>query len=100
MKAVAADSELGMNPQGQENPSLLLLSSCSIKFEGQINETHVRVCTHRTEVCVLYDVLGHSMVGGRQRHDEQQGVSGLLTDRTLPETEISNFYSQRMLSAY
>lgn len=34
-------------------------------------------------------MLGNSAVGGRQGHDEQQGVSGLLTNGTLPEREVS-----------
>ena len=45
----------------------------------------VCLCTHGTEVRVLGDVLCDSRIRGRQRHDEQQSVSGLLTNRTLSE---------------
>ena len=43
--------------------------------------------TDRTEEGVLCDVLGHSLVLSRQRHDEQQGVPGLLAHRALPVDE-------------
>lgn len=79
VKVAPAGRELGMNPQGQDNPSFLLLSSCGMKSEHQ-RMRRMRVCTHRTEVGVLYDVLGDSAVRGRQGHDEKQGVSGLLTN--------------------
>lgn len=46
--------------------------------------------SHRTEVGVVSDVLSHARLGGRQRHDEQQGVSGLLAHQTLPETQTFN----------
>lgn len=43
--------------------------------------------TDRTEVGILRDVFGHALVLSRQRHDEQQGVSGLLAHRALPVDE-------------
>lgn len=39
--------------------------------------------TYGAEVCVFCDVLSNAEVRGRQRHDEQQSIPGLLTDRTL-----------------
>lgn len=43
--------------------------------------------THRAEVGVLGDVAGHGLVAGRRRHDQQQGVSGLLSDGSVPVDE-------------
>lgn len=39
--------------------------------------------TYRAEVRVLGNMLGHTRLRGRKRHDEQKGFSGLLTYRTL-----------------
>lgn len=43
--------------------------------------------THRAEVGVLSDVACHSLVAGRGRHDQQQCVSGLLSDGSIPMNE-------------
>ncbi|KAG7220337.1 hypothetical protein INR49_010173, partial [Caranx melampygus] len=43
--------------------------------------------THRAEVGVLSDVAGHGLVAGRGRHDQQQGVSGLLSNGSIPVDE-------------
>lgn len=43
--------------------------------------------TDRTEECILCDVFGHPLVLSRQRHDEQQCISGLLAHCALPVDE-------------
>lgn len=48
--------------------------------------------THRAEVGVLRDVTRHSLVAGRGRHDQQQCISGLLSDGAVPMDER---YEQR-----
>lgn len=52
--------------------------------------------TYGAEVCVFCDVLSNTKVRGRQRHDEQQSISGLLTNQTLSEEEEK--FSERELS--
>ena len=43
--------------------------------------------TYGTEVGVLHDVVSHHAVLGGQRHDEEQGIPGLLADGPLPVNE-------------
>lgn len=43
--------------------------------------------TDRTEVGVLCDVFGHSLILSRQRHNEQQGIPGLLAHCALSVDE-------------
>lgn len=49
----------------------------------------VYLLTYRTEVRVLRNVLSDSRLGGRQRHDEQQSISGLFAHQTLSERAIA-----------
>lgn len=43
--------------------------------------------THWAEVGFLSDVTCHSLVAGRGRHDQQQRVSRLLSDGSVPVYE-------------
>lgn len=58
-------------------PKDLRILGSSIHFSVSLS-----VCTqtYGAEVCAFCDVLGNTKVRGRQRHDEQQSISGLLTD--------------------
>lgn len=60
-----------------------------VRMSSNILAKEFRICalTYGAEVCVFCNVLSNTKVGGRQRHDEQQSISGLLTDRTLSEGE-------------
>lgn len=47
----------------------------------------MRINTHRAEIRVLSDVTCHRLLAGRGRHDQKQGVSGLLSDGAVPMNE-------------